>query len=271
MRDTYTYMNLEGSGDILACRRNTPASRFFFSSFFFGARAKHAYTYTRTHRLLLPSSVRLFFPPLYARRSSGGERGAESQREDDDDSPESSGSSGRAGCNIRRLPRRGGRRIIQNYLVFSLSSSSSFLSPLALGSVSSAARNSVKAWRGFKNKKQSPPPPPPPAPPPSLQKLSLDFFFFFFGAHNPKSVRSESRLWLPSAPSVYLRGIPTPCTGHFFFGGGSAADGRSGRRKSNKKKRRKRRKRNRPPSIQPQLIRIHKGFFCFNVVCQRVV
>lgn len=76
-------------------------------------------------------------PPLcapfffYARRSSGGKRSAGSQREeeeedggDDDDSPESSGSSGRSGCNIRRLPRRGGRRIIQNYLVFSLSSSS---------------------------------------------------------------------------------------------------------------------------------------------------
>lgn len=144
--DTYTYKNLEGSGDILASRRNTPASRFFFSSFF----------WTRMHARAGCCSAplcALFFLSLslYARRSSGDERSAGSQREeeedddsDGDDSPESSGSSGRAGCNIRRLPHRGGRRIIQNYLVFSLSSSffssaSSFfflLSPLALDSVS---------------------------------------------------------------------------------------------------------------------------------------
>lgn len=144
----------------MASRRNTPASRFFFSSFFLD-------THARTRRLMLPSSERPFF--LYARRTSGGERSAGSQRgeddddDDDDDLPESSGSSGRAGCNIRRLPRRGGRRIIQNYLVFSLSSSSfsssasSFfflLSPLALGSVSCAARNSVQAWRGLQNKQE---------------------------------------------------------------------------------------------------------------------
>lgn len=182
-------------------------------------------THARTRRLLLPSSVRPFF--FYARRSSGGEQGAGSQREEDDDdddgddddddydSPESSGSSGRAECNIRRLPRRGGRRIIQNYLVFSLSSSfsaSSFfflLSPLALGSVSCAARNSVKAWRGFKNKQG---------------KKTISFTLalkvirgYLRYAHNSKSVRSRSSLKLRSAPSVYLRGIPTPCTGHFWW------------------------------------------------------
>lgn len=191
-----------------------------------------------------PPLCALFF--LYARRTSGGERSAGSQRgeddddDDDDDLPESSGSSGRAGCNIRRLPRRGGRRIIQNYLVFSLSSSSfsssasSFfflLSPLALGSVSCAARNSVQAWRGFKNKQEK-----------TIYSTTTSTLKvirgYLISAHNPKSVRSRSSPELPSAPSVYLRGIPTPCTGHFFLVG-NAADVRRGSKNKNEKKKKK--------------------------------
>lgn len=156
-------MTLEGSGDILASRRNTPASRLFFILLFL---------WTRVHARAGRCSPPPCNPPLppfipsYARRSSGGERGAGSRREQEDedddggDSAESSGSSGRAGCNIRRLPHRGGRRIIQNYLVFSLSSSTApSSSSFFLLSAQSPALLETPSKRGedLKTNKQPPP------------------------------------------------------------------------------------------------------------------
>lgn len=88
---------------------------------------------------------------------------------------------------------------IQNYLVFSLSSSSFFLlSPLALGSVSCAARNSVQAWKGFKNKQEKTAT----AISSTTSTLTLKVIRgYLLYVHNPKSVRSRSS---PSSPQLRL-------------------------------------------------------------------
>lgn len=208
--DTYTYMNLEGSGDILASRRNTPASRFFF-----------LLLWTHMHARAGCCSPPLVRPFFSTRDAAPADPSAK-----------------------RRM------MMIHRRAAGAVAAQGATLGGFLVGEVGGLSRIILFSVC---------PPPPPPLPPPSSSSSLLSL-----SAHTPALPETPSKRgedlktnkktttlysttknypWifalcaqsqirplpveseLPLAPSVYLRGIPTPCTGHFLEVG-TAADAR---------------------------------------------
>lgn len=150
--------------------------------------------YTCFHRLQSPGNEGAPRPRVLYAHDSGGKKETESQREEN--SPESSGGSSRVtGCNMRC------------FLVGGEGGYPQVLCPLP--EIPQRLRKSVPSAERVQIQLLS-------------KKIKIYIFSLLFIKYPPSVALLfvTIRILLPrggsSAPSVYLRGIPTPCMGHFL-------------------------------------------------------